>query len=74
MMESPYFAVYQDAFDAAQAMANSAGVDWGLEKWSSPLTPDKKFRIFRLPGAGSRYGFELRCEVVKCLSAPAEVL
>lgn len=46
--------------------------EWGIEKWKSPLTPGKNFRIFRLPGEKFRQGFEVTCEVVSP-DMPAEV-
>jgi hypothetical protein len=49
---------YRLARDAAQALANASGYDYGLERnafgWSA----------FMLPMRKNRYGHELRCEVV----------
>ena len=59
-----YHANYDEAFKTALTQANATRRDQGLEKWKSELTPGMKFRVFPLPSAGNRYGFELRCQVV----------
>ena len=45
----------------AQARANETGADFGLE-FNALM---KEYNFFMLPGEKNRYGFELRCEVVR---------
>lgn len=60
-----YFATWKEAHTAAVLEARKWGKDHGLEKWSSPLTPGMKFRVFGpLPKPENCYGFEARCERV----------
>ena len=50
---------YQEARRLAQEKANETNLDFGIEKvWDG-------FRVFMLPNPENRFGFELRCEVVK---------
>lgn len=65
---SEYFADWKEAHTAAVLEARKLNRDMGLEKWSSPLTPGKRFRIFGpLPKPENCYGFEARCERVRPL-------
>lgn len=60
-----YFETYFEAHAVAQERASRLKIDVGLEKWSSPLTPGMRFRLFLLPAEKQRQGFETRCEVVR---------
>jgi hypothetical protein len=60
-----YFADWKEAHVAAGTAAREINRDYGIEKWSSPLTPGAKFRVFGpLPKPENCYGFEARCERV----------
>ena len=65
-----YFANYEEAFEAANEWSKKLGSDIGLEKWDSPLTPGMTCRIFMLPAARHRQGFETRCQIVRHPSLP----
>jgi hypothetical protein len=54
---------YRIARAEAQAKANEFGYDYGIE--GNDLF--RSWHVFMLPGKGSRFGHELRCEVVSCM-------
>jgi hypothetical protein len=58
----PYFASWNEAREYAEARVRETRQAHGLEKWRSPLTPGKRFRVFMLPRRENRYGHELTCE------------
>ena len=58
-----FFKNYSEAHAAAVQLARTLNKEVGLEKFKEFNTSG--FRIFRLPKPENRYGFELRCEVVK---------
>ena len=55
---------YKQVRAFAQVLANSDGMDRGLEFLGGPLC--KSYRFFLLTGHQYRQGHELRCEVVSC--------
>lgn len=64
------FDTWKEAHTAAVTRARESTASWnkpvdfGIEKASS-LYGKGKFRIFRLPMPANRFGFDLRCEVVR---------
>lgn len=64
------FDTWKEAHTSAALLARESSaswnkaVDYGIEK-ASPLYGKGRFRVFRLPALQNRFGFELRCEVVK---------
>jgi len=60
---SQFFKDYHDAHDAACDLARSVGREVGLEKFKEFNIPG--YRVFTLPGAAYRTGFELRCQIIR---------
>lgn len=58
-----FFTDYKEAHAAAVLEARRSGKEVGLERFREYTTSG--FRVFSLPKPENRYGFELRCEVVK---------
>ena len=58
-----FFKLYRDAFNAAVIKARESKREVGLEKFKEYNTPG--FRVFSLPNPENRYGFELRCQIVR---------
>lgn len=54
------FKTYEEAYDDAVIKARQMKMDVGLE-YNSIF---KEYRVFLLPPPNSRFGHELRCEVV----------
>lgn len=54
---------WKDAHTTAVTLARQLGKEVGIEKFKEYNTPG--FHVFSLPKPENRYGFELRCEVVK---------
>lgn len=57
-----FFRDWKQAHAAAVKLARELGKEVALEKFKEYNTPG--FRVFSLPAAKFRQGFELRCEVV----------
>ena len=55
---------YNQAFNAAVHLARSLKRETGLEKVNSPID-GKGFVVHSLPKPENRYGFELRCQIVR---------
>lgn len=58
-----WFADYKEAFNSAVDLAVRLGKEVGLEGFKEYGKPG--FRVFHLPKPENRYGFELRCQVVR---------
>jgi len=56
---------YHAAFNAAVTLARLLNKETGLLKVVCPLARRDVFRVYSLPKPENRYGFELRCQVVR---------
>ena len=59
------FREYRDAFNYAVEWADKRNADCGIEKVKCPFARREMFNVHFLPKPQNRYGFELRCQVVR---------
>lgn len=64
----PQFKEYRDAFNEAVRLARLLGRETGIEAVKD--YEGKGFNVLSLPKPENRYGFELRCEVVRPSDPP----